>query len=130
MPRPVRIVIVEDNDVFREALVLLLGQRPEVDVVAAVALAEEALEVCQAEQPDVVLMDYRLPGMDGVRATTAVRAASPGSAVVSLTASATPSEARALLEAGAATCLTKDAPLEEIIRALLEVAETAHAPAR
>lgn len=130
MAAPTRVVIVEDNDVFREALVLLLGQQPELEVVAAVAGAEEALHVCRAERPDVVLMDYRLPGMDGVRATSAVRSASPESAVISLTASATPSEARALKEAGAATCLTKDAPLEEIVAALLGARETVQPPAR
>ena len=130
MPRAVRILLVEDNQVFRDALQLLLGMRADVEVVAAVADGSEALPAAAQHRPDVVLMDYRLPGMDGVRATSAVRDASPDSAVISLTASGTPSEARALREAGAATCLTKDAPLEEIVAALLGAGQTAGQSAR
>jgi two-component system response regulator DesR len=67
-------------------------------------------------------MDYRLPGLDGVQATAAVRAASPRTAVVALTASASEREREALLAAGATACLTKDRELEEIVDALLQAA--------
>jgi DNA-binding NarL/FixJ family response regulator len=123
---PVRVVVVEDNDVFREALVLLLGQEPDIEVVGDVAGGEEAIELCSRIEPDVVLLDYRLPGMDGVQATAALRRVCPGAAVVSLTASATLREADALREAGAVACLTKDAQLDEIVAALLAAA-VAHA---
>ena len=73
MGRPVRILLVEDNQVFREALELLLGLRADVEVVASVGDGSEAVAACDAHQPDVVLMDYRLPGMDGVQATRAVQ---------------------------------------------------------
>jgi DNA-binding NarL/FixJ family response regulator len=121
------VVVVEDNDVFREALVLLLGQEEDVEVVGAVAGGEEAIEVCRRLEPDVVLLDYRLPGIDGVQAAAALRRVSPGAAVVCLTASATLREVEALRQAGAVACLTKDAPLDEIVAAIL--AATA-APAR
>jgi DNA-binding NarL/FixJ family response regulator len=127
MAPPVRVVVVEDNDVFREALVLLLGQEPDVDVVGDVADGEEAVELVGKVEPDVVLLDYRLPGMDGVQATRQLRRVCPGAAVVALTASATLREADALRDAGAVTCLTKDAPLEEIVAALLAATAT---PAR
>jgi DNA-binding NarL/FixJ family response regulator len=119
---PIRVVIVEDNDVFREALVLLLGRRDGIDVIADVAGGEEAVEVCRREQPDVVLLDYRLPGIDGVQTTTALRAVSRGTAVVVLTASTTLSEKAALREAGAVACLTKDSQLDEIVAALVDAA--------
>jgi DNA-binding NarL/FixJ family response regulator len=127
MAPPVRVVVVEDNDVFREALVLLLGQEPDVEIVGAVAGGEEALGLAGEVEPDVVLLDYRLPGMDGVQATRELQRVVPGAAVVALTASATLREADALREAGAVACLTKDAQLEEIVAAILAAAA---APAR
>ena len=122
MPRPVRIVLVEDNEVFREALELLLGMRPDVEIVASVGDGGEAVAAAVAHEPDVVLMDYRLPGLDGVQATAAVLEAAPGVAVVALTASASEREVDALLDAGATACLTKDRELDEIVDAILEAA--------
>ena len=75
--QPIDVVLVEDNDTFRQALELMLGLTPDVRVVAAVADGESALSVCPGLQPDVVLVDYRLPGLDGVETTTALRAALP-----------------------------------------------------
>jgi DNA-binding NarL/FixJ family response regulator len=121
---PIRIVLVEDNQVFREALELLLGLRPDVEVVASVGDGTEAVPACQAYEPDVVLMDYRLPGLDGVQATLAVRAACPDTAVVCLTASANATEMEALVEAGAVLCLTKDQELDTIVEALRHAAAT------
>ena len=118
----VRILRVEDNDVFREALELLLGLRSDVEVVAAVGSGEEAVASVRDHEPDVVLMDFRLPGMDGVQATRAVRAAAPDVAVVCLTGEAAPHEIRALMDAGAVACLTKDQELDAIVRALVEAA--------
>lgn len=116
--RPLRIVLVEDNAVFREALELLLGMRPEVEVVASVGDGSDAVRAVEEHRPDVVLMDYRLPGLDGVQATEAVVAAVPGVAVVALTASANASEREALIRAGAVACLTKDQELDEIVAAI------------
>ena len=73
-------------------------------------------------KPQVVLMDYRLPGMDGVQATVALRESHPDVAVVCLTASANAREIEALYAAGATACLTKDQELDEIVDALLEAA--------
>ncbi|MDQ3993136.1 MAG: response regulator transcription factor, partial [Actinomycetota bacterium] len=105
MAGPIRVVVVEDNDVFREALELLLGARPDLQIVAAVGGGEEAVATCRALHPDVVLMDYRLPGMDGVQATSRLRATCPEAAVVCLTAAASVREAEALRAAGAVACL-------------------------
>jgi DNA-binding NarL/FixJ family response regulator len=116
---PVRVVVVEDNDVFREALVLLLGQQPDVEVVGDVPGGEEAVDLCRREAPDVVLLDYRLPGMDGVQTTAALKAVAPSAAVVCLTASATKREEEAFREAGAVAMLMKDAPLDEIVVAVV-----------
>jgi DNA-binding NarL/FixJ family response regulator len=116
--RPVRILLVEDNQVFRDALELLLDMRADVEVVAAVADGTQALPAAAQHRPDVVLMDFRLPGMDGVQATSALRESHPEIAVVVLTASANSREIDALYAAGAAACLTKDQELETIIDAI------------
>jgi DNA-binding NarL/FixJ family response regulator len=115
---PIRIVLVEDNKVFREALELLLGLRSDMEVVASVPDGTDAAEVTARLKPDVVLMDYRLPGLDGVQATRAVKAAYPQAAVVCLTASANLRERDALIEAGAVACLRKDDGLDAIVAAI------------
>ena len=119
---PIRIVLVEDNQVFREALELLLGMRADVEVVASVGDGSEVVSAVERYRPEVVLMDYRLPGMDGVQATAAVKEAHPEVAVVCLTASANSREIEALYEAGAAACLTKDQELDVIVEAVKSAA--------
>jgi DNA-binding NarL/FixJ family response regulator len=119
----IHVVLVEDNDVFRHALELMLRTTPDVQVVASVADGRSAVVASRATQPDVVLMDYRLPGLDGVEATLAVREECDA-AVVALTASADPAELDALLDAGAVTCLTKDSGLVEIVTAIREAARS------
>jgi DNA-binding NarL/FixJ family response regulator len=123
--RPVRILLVEDNEVFRDALELLLGMRADVEIVASVGDGAAAVSAAIEHRPDVVLMDYRMPGMDGIQATTQVVEALPGVAVVALTASADAAEREALVEAGAVGCLTKDQELEEIVAAILDAAAVA-----
>ena len=119
---PIDVVLVEDNDVFREALELLLDVTPDIRVVASLSNGEAAVEVCPRVDPDVVLVDYRLPGLDGVETTAAIRSACPEASVVVLTATAETGEVAALLEAGAVACLTKDRELDDIVRAIRNAA--------
>jgi DNA-binding NarL/FixJ family response regulator len=118
MGESIRVLLVEDNQVFREALELTLGMRPDMEVVAAVPDGTSAAASAREVRPDVVVMDYRLPGLDGVQATRAVRDAAPEVAVVCLTASANLREVDALYDAGAVACLSKDQELDEIIGAI------------
>ena len=120
--QPIEVVLVEDNDVFREALELMLDVTPDIRVVAAVGDGEAALEVCPRMDPDVVIVDYRLPGLDGVETTAGLRSACPEVSVVVLTATAETGEVQALLDAGAVACLTKDRGLDEIVGAIREAA--------
>ena len=120
--RRVRVVLVEDNEVFRDALELLLGMRDDVEVVASVGDGAAAVTAAIEHRPDVVLVDYRLPAADGIQATTEVLASVPGVAVVALTASASEVEREALVAAGAVACLTKDQELEEIVAAIQNAA--------
>ena len=75
--KPLRILLVEDNDVFRQALELLLGLQEGIEVVGAVSEGTAVVAACHELDPDVCVMDFRLPGMDGVEATIALRAACP-----------------------------------------------------
>jgi DNA-binding NarL/FixJ family response regulator len=115
---PVRVLLVEDNDVFRQALILLLELQEGIDVVGAVSEGSAAVAACRDFRPHVAVMDFRLPGMDGVEATIALTEACPDVAVVCLTASASPRELDALMAAGAVDCLRKDQPLEQIVAAI------------
>jgi DNA-binding NarL/FixJ family response regulator len=124
----VSVVLVEDNRMFRETLSLLLGLRDGLDVVATVESGAEAAAECARSRPDVVLMDYRMPGLNGAQATREVLAASPGSQVVCLTASVSRVEVDELLAAGVYACLTKDVELDRIVATIREAA-AAGAPA-
>ena len=119
---PIDVVLVEDNEVFREALELLLDVTPDVRVVASVPNGEAALEVCPRVDPDVVLVDYRLPGLDGVQTTAGIRAACPRASVVVLTATAETGEIAALRDAGAVACLTKDREFDDIVGTIRQAA--------
>jgi DNA-binding NarL/FixJ family response regulator len=124
MADQILVLLVEDNAVFREALELLLGLRPEIRIIASVGDGADAAQAAAELCPDVVLMDYRLPGLDGVQATRAVLAACPDTAVVCLTAEASNREREALFEAGAVGCLEKDEGLDAIIAAIHDAAKT------
>jgi DNA-binding NarL/FixJ family response regulator len=122
--QPIRVLLVEDNDVFRQALELLLELQEGIEVVGAVAAGSLAVGACRELRPDVAVMDFRLPGMDGVETTIELSRECPSVAVVCLTASATPREFDALLAAGAVACLRKDQALNEIVGAIRAAAVT------
>jgi DNA-binding NarL/FixJ family response regulator len=119
---PVRVVIVEDNETFRQTLELLFGMRDEIDVVGSAASGDDAPELCARLDPDVVLMDYRMPGLNGAEATRAVLDAAPETKVVCLTASVTADEVRDVLAAGAVACVTKDEDFDRLVRVVCDAA--------
>ncbi|MGH3001323.1 MAG: response regulator [Gaiellaceae bacterium] len=121
---PIRVVLVEDNDTFRTTLELLFGMRDEVEVVASLATGDEAPGVCSTLRPDVVLMDYRMPGLNGAEATRAVLAACTGTRVVCLSASVTDQEVAEVRAAGAVACVTKDEDFDRLIAAVEQAASS------
>ncbi|GAB2912171.1 hypothetical protein GCM10027203_09510 [Nonomuraea fastidiosa] len=116
-----RVVVADDQAVVREGLVLLLGLLPGIEVVGAAGDGEAALRLVESERPDVVLMDLRMPRMDGVEATRRIRAAHPGTQVVVLTTYSDDESVFAALRAGARGFLTKDAEAEDIAKAIATV---------
>src|SRR5579871_1019523 len=117
----VRVVLVEDNRLFRETMELLLGLREGIEVVGSVSGGAEAVELCRELRPDVAVLDYRMPGLDGAQTTREVLRAAPGVRVLCLTASVSEAERRLVLEAGALACLTKDDRLDRIVEAIVAV---------
>ena len=73
----VRVLLVEDNEVYRSTLELLLDRRDGLEIVGGVADGRDAADAAERLMPDVVLMDFRLPGLDGAEATAAIRARTP-----------------------------------------------------
>jgi DNA-binding NarL/FixJ family response regulator len=118
----VRVLLVEDNDTFRETLELLFGLREEIDVVASVSTGDEAPLAVRELQPDVVLMDYRMPGLNGAEATRLVLEACPTTRVVCLSASVTAEEVAEVQQAGAVAVVTKDEDFDRLVAVVCEAA--------
>ncbi|MFG3227803.1 response regulator [Kitasatospora sp. NPDC048194] len=116
-----RVLVADDQTVVREGIVMLLGLLPGIEVVGAAADGEEAVTLVERHHPDVVLMDLRMPRVDGVEATRRIRAAHPETEVVVLTTYADDDSLFPALQAGARGYLTKDAGGEEIARAIADV---------
>jgi DNA-binding NarL/FixJ family response regulator len=118
----VRIVLADDHPVVRRGLRALLDTLDGLEVVGEATDGEEAVREAQLLQPDVVLMDVRMPGLDGVEATRRVRAACPGTAVLVLTMYDEDATVLAAMRAGASGYLLKGADQEEIEAAVRAVA--------
>jgi DNA-binding NarL/FixJ family response regulator len=118
----VRVLVVDDQALVREGLMTLLEASSEIAPVAAAADGLEAVELAGRHRPDVVLMDLRMPRLDGAEATRRIRAAHPQIEVVVLTTHADDESIFEALRAGARGYLTKDAGIAEISRAILAAA--------
>jgi DNA-binding NarL/FixJ family response regulator len=120
--RPIRVLIADDQRVVRDGLGMLVGLIEEVEVVGIAADGAEAVRLAAAERPDVVLMDLRMPHMDGVEATRTILAEAAGAQVLVLTTYADDESLFPALQAGARGYLTKDASAEEIEQAIRALA--------
>ncbi|MGC4110190.1 MAG: response regulator transcription factor [Nocardioides sp.] len=117
----IRILVADDHPVVRGGLVALLRTIDGFDVVGEAADGEAAVREAQLARPDVVLMDVRMPGLDGVEATRRIRAAVPTTRVLMLTMYDDDSTVFTAMQAGAQGYLLKEAEQEEIVRALRAV---------
>ncbi len=126
----VRIVVVDDHPVVRAGIVGLLGVEEDLEVVGEAGDGAEALDVVAATSPDVVLMDLRMPRVDGVSATARIGVEHPGVRVVVLTTYETDGDILRAVEAGATGYLLKDTPREDLVEAVRAAArgETVLAP--
>ena len=121
-PGPVRVLLVDDQALFREALGTLLAVREEIAVVGEAADGHQALRQAAALTPDVVLMDLRMPVLDGIAATKRLQVDQPDVRVLALTTFDDDEEVFAALRAGAVGYLLKDVSSERLVEAVLAAA--------
>ena len=119
---PVRVLLVDDQALFREALGTLLSVREDIDVVGEAADGRQALRQAAELAPDVVLMDLRMPVLDGIAATRRLRVDQPEIRVLALTTFDDDEEVFAALRAGAVGYLLKDVSSERLVEAVLAAA--------
>jgi DNA-binding NarL/FixJ family response regulator len=112
------VLVVDDHVIVRHGLRGMLATEPDLDVVGEAGSGPEAVAMVDAHSPDVVLMDLRMPGGDGVAATTAITAQHPGTRVVVLTTYDTDADILRAVEAGAAGYLLKDCSQAELTSAI------------
>jgi DNA-binding NarL/FixJ family response regulator len=126
----IRVLVADDHPVVRGGIVALLQTAPDVEVVGEATTGLEAVDLALALTPDLVLMDLRMPGIDGDEATARILAARPSIKVVILTTYETDDSILTAIEAGASGYLLKAAPQEEILTGVRSVArgEVALAP--
>jgi len=118
----IRVLIADDQALFRGGLAMLLGVQPGIAVVGEAADGEEALRLAATSRPDVVLMDLRMPVLDGVAAIARLREQLPALPVVALTTFDDEATLLAALRAGAAGFLVKDVRAETLMEAIAAVA--------
>jgi DNA-binding NarL/FixJ family response regulator len=123
MSEPIRVLLADDQRVVREGLTLILDLLEDVEVVDTASDGQQAVEMAERLAPDVVLMDLRMPRVDGIEATRQLAASRPRIGVIALTTYADDASVLGALRAGARGYLTKDASAEQIAAAINRVAE-------
>jgi DNA-binding NarL/FixJ family response regulator len=118
----IRVLLVDDQSLLRMGFRLILEAEPDIEVAGEAADGATGVSMTAALRPDVVLMDVRMPGMDGIAATAAITAAGPASRVLILTTFDLDQYVFAGLKAGASGFLLKDAPPGELLSAVRTIA--------
>lgn len=126
----ITLVVADDHPIVRQGIVALLGAEPDIDIVAEVENGQAAVEAALHHRPSAIVMDLRMPELDGVAATAAIRAEWPEASVLVLTTYDTDEAIVRAVEAGASGYLLKDTPPDELIDAVRRAAigETVLAP--
>jgi two-component system, NarL family, response regulator DesR len=118
---PIRLLLADDQALVRGALATLLALEQDLEVVAEVGRGDEVVEAARRSRPDVALLDVEMPGLDGIAATRALRAALPSCRVLVVTTFGRPGYLRRALEAGASGFLVKDTPARQLADAVRRV---------
>jgi DNA-binding NarL/FixJ family response regulator len=129
-PRSVRVLVIDDHEMFAESIARVLGQEPDIEVVGVAASVTDGVALAAVHEPDVVVVDWRLPDGDGGSAITGVREVAPSTRALVLTGSEDDRALVAAIDAGCAGFLTKDKAVKELVAAVrLIYAGDAYIPA-
>jgi len=115
---PIRVLIVDDHDMVRSGLEVFLETCDDLELIAEASSGEEAVHLCTELQPDVVLMDLVMPGMDGVAATRAILKSCPNTKIIALTSFKEKELVHEALQAGAISYLLKNVSIDELAKAI------------
>jgi DNA-binding NarL/FixJ family response regulator len=113
-----RLVLADDHHLLRRGFRSLLGGEPGLEVVGEASTGQEAIEICRRLKPDLILMDVRMPEMDGITATRQIKREQPGVSVLMVTMHENPDYLLEALDAGAAGYVLKDTPAARLINAV------------
>ncbi|WP_063055114.1 response regulator [Nocardia salmonicida] len=119
---PISVLVVDDQELMRMGLKMVLGAHPDIEVIGEAGNGDEAVRRASELRPDVVLMDVRMPVVDGVTATARIVAAGEGVRVLVMTTFDLDEHALGALRAGASGFLLKDTPPEDLVSAIRSVA--------
>lgn len=114
----IRVLIADDHDLFRAGLASVLGGNSDIEVVAQASGGKTAIRLARELRPDVVLMDLRMPDLDGPAATKAILEDNPTIRVLALTVASDESDVAGAIGAGACGYLLKDSPIDDVVEAV------------
>ena len=120
---PIRVLVVDDHDLFRTGLASLLASQPDIEVVAQASGGRMGVRLAEELRPDVVLMDLRMPDLDGPGATRQILALHPATRVLVLTVASDSADVESALEAGATGFMAKDTPIDTVVVAVRAAAQ-------
>ncbi|WP_258236729.1 response regulator [Nocardioides campestrisoli] len=120
---PVRVIVADDQELFRRGLTMLLTQEPDIEVVAEAGDGVAATDLASSMAPDVVLLDVRMPRRSGIEACRAIKESNPSAKVIMLTVSDEEGDLYEAVKSGAAGYLLKDSSIEEVAQGIRVVAD-------
>ncbi len=115
---PIRVLVVDDHDLYRTGMASLLGSQPDIEVIAQASGGRMGVRLADELRPDVVLMDVRMPDLEGTQATREILERDPSTRVLALTVASEASDVAAVVRAGACGYLAKDTPIDGVAIAI------------